>query len=73
MIVNKYFLKFICYFFIIKQRGTVAIPFANPACLSIFLKRKRNSLCSLSQIKIRTTLQNIFAMKVLAKETHKCV
>ena len=32
------------FFLFFKQRGTVAIPFANPARLSIFWKQNRNSL-----------------------------
>ena len=32
------------FFLFLKQRGTVAIPFANPARLSIFWKQNRNSL-----------------------------
>ena len=32
------------FFLFFKQRGTVAIPFANPARLSIFWKQNRNLL-----------------------------
>ena len=40
----KFIVEWISIKAIIKQRGTVAIPFANPARLSIFWKQNRNSL-----------------------------
>ena len=65
------------FFLFFKQRGTIAIPFANPARLSIFGKQNRKSLrkttLTFANYRVNLILSNEFIIEVMAKKTHKCV